>query len=83
MILLILAGGMKGLAAVPQPENGFWVIITNNSGPVNTTVKFYDLQQHLIHEEKLEGVRLDANSKKTCRMLNKILQQSLVAWVHR
>lgn len=83
IVLLVLANGMKTVAAVPQPDNGFWVIITNISGPARTTIKFFDLQQHLIHEEQLEGVRLDGNKKKTCRMLNRMLQQSLVAWAHR
>lgn len=81
IIVLALMGGTKLLAGVPAPENGFWVIITNENGPAQTTVKYYDLGQHLVYEEHLDGVRLDGKSRRVTRMLNKKLQRVLIAWV--
>jgi hypothetical protein len=66
--------------AIWMPDGGFWQIVTDNAWPQTTTVQFYDLERHLIYEEKLVGVELDPQSKKTCRKLNKILQSALVAW---
>jgi hypothetical protein len=66
--------------AVWMPDGGFWQIVTDNSWPQTTTVQFYDLERHLVYEEKLVGVDLDLQSKKTVRRLNKILQAALVAW---
>ena len=69
------------MAGEPQaPENGFWVIITQDRGPAETTVRYYDLQDHLIREEHLAGVRLNGKKKRTRRMLNQSLQTALVAW---
>jgi hypothetical protein len=66
--------------AVSMPDGGFWQVITDNAWPQTTTVQFYDLERHLVYEEKLVGVDLDLQSKRTCRKLNKILQAALVAW---
>jgi len=64
----------------PMPGNGIWQIITNVGTPDLATVRFFDLEQHLIYEEHLSGVRLDANKRKTRKLLNKSLQAALVAW---
>lgn len=62
------------------PENGFWELIFNESGPAGTTIKFFNLQEHLIYEEHLDGVRLDARRRKICRLLNRSLRTALAAW---
>ncbi|HEY4112311.1 hypothetical protein [Puia sp.] len=81
LFVLALAGATRGSAAGrPVPENGFWVIITWETGPATTTVKFYDLKQQLIYVEHLDGVRLDGASRRVCRMLSKSLRTALVAW---
>jgi hypothetical protein len=66
--------------AIIMPDDGYWQVITDNGWPQTTTVQFYDLERHLIYEEKLVGVELDLQSRKTLRKLNRILQAALVAW---
>jgi hypothetical protein len=79
LVVIALMGGQRVWAArsVPVPEGGYWEIITRVTGPARTTVKFFDLEQHLIYEERLEGVRLDGTKRRTCRMLNKSLRRLL------
>ena len=82
--VLTLMGSMRLMAAkpkpAPMPENGYWEIVTREKGPAKTTVKFFDLENHLIYEERLEGVRLDGTNRRVCRRLNNSLQTALVAW---
>ena len=78
--MLILTTCVGSAVAAQMPDNGFWQVITKETGEARTTVRFYDLQKHLIYEEQLEGVRLDVGRRKTCRLLNKVLKTALVAW---
>ena|SRR5882757_731727 len=79
ILIMTTSCGVSALAA-QMPDNGFWEVITKETGPARTTVKFYDMQKHLIYEEHVEGVRLDPAKRKTCRLLNKVLKTALVAW---
>ena len=79
--MLIMTAAQPVFAQAAQmPDNGFWEVITRETGEARTTVKFFDLEKHLIYEEHLEGVRLDPSKRKTCRLLNKVLKTALVAW---
>jgi hypothetical protein len=60
-----------------MPANGYWVVITNDKEPLSVTVKFYDLQNHLLYQEHLTGVSLDIHKKRICRALNSRLQAAL------
>lgn len=62
------------------PENGYWVVVSNEATPRVATIKFYDLENHPIYEELITGVRIDVSKKKICRRLNQSLQSALVAW---
>jgi hypothetical protein len=62
------------------PENGFWVVVTNEKTPDMATVQFYDLSKHLIYEEHLTGVRFDLSKRITRKRLNQSLQSALIAW---
>ena len=44
------------------------------------TVQFYDLDRHLIYEERLTGIVIDVRKTATCRVLNRSLQAALLAW---
>lgn len=80
--LMVLTAFMaEARRPAPAPVNGFWVIVTNESGEATTTVKYFDLQLHLLAEEKIVGVRLDGGSRRTCRMLNKKLQMALTTFM--
>ncbi|HEX3934019.1 MAG TPA: hypothetical protein VHW43_05035 [Puia sp.] len=65
------------------PQNGYWEVVSTVAKPSESTVKFYDLLGHLIHEEWVTGMVLDLHKRKTCRWLNKQLQNALTAWVAR
>jgi hypothetical protein len=62
------------------PENGYWVVESNRNTPQNATVFFYNLKGDMIYKEKIEGVRVNCNRRKTAKKLNAVLQQSLLAW---
>ena len=60
-----------------MPDNGFWVIVSNDRHPQSTTIKYYDLSAHLVYQERLTGIRLDCRKKSTCRALNHRLEDVL------
>lgn len=64
----------------PMPDNGFWVIVSNDRHPQATTIKYYDLSAHLVYQEHLAGIRLDCRKKSTCRALNHRLEDALIAY---
>ena len=59
------------------PKDGFWVVTTQPGTPA--IVRFYDLQQHLIYEEKLDRERLDIRKRKVQKALYQTLQAALAA----
>ena len=65
------------------PTNGYWEVISTIKKPSEATVKFYDLQGHMVFQERVTGVVLDPRRRKTCRWLNKQLQGALAAWASR
>lgn len=65
------------------PQNGYWEVVSTVAKPYESTVKFYDLQGHMIYKERVTGMVLDLNKRKTCRWLNKQLQNALTAWIAR
>lgn len=62
------------------PEKGYWEVITQETHLRRATVRFYDLESHLLYEEKVQGMRIDLRNRKTCLRLNKILLTALAAW---
>lgn len=82
-LLALTAFSAEARRPAPAPVNGFWVIVTREDGPATTTIKYFDLQQRLLAEEKIDGVRLDGRDRRTCRMLNKKLQMALTTVMAR
>jgi hypothetical protein len=70
----------QGRRVGPVPEKGFWEVVSNIATPKEATVQFYDLERHLIYQERVVGVKLDLSSRRTCRRLNRSLQVALLAW---
>lgn len=56
------------------PKNGFWVVTTQDN---KTTVRLYDLQQHLLFEEQ-SAKRLNLRKKKVRQALEKSLEAALL-----
>src|ERR1700754_2503479 len=65
------------------PEKGFYVLITNKDSMHVTTVQFYNDEQQLIYEEKLQGRKLNLGKKKVRRSLNSCLTKALLAWNYK
>jgi hypothetical protein len=71
---LLLAGALTPAPAQTTPP-GYWVVETNNHTRDHTLVKFYDLSDQLVYEERLEGVHLDVSRRKYRRLLNHTLRR--------
>lgn len=79
LLLLSVNHTMAQRNACCMPDNGYWELVTNIHDPTAITVRFYDLESHLIDQEKMTSVP-NSHKKKTCRWLNERLQSALVAW---
>jgi hypothetical protein len=64
----------------PMPDNGFWVLVSNDRHPQSTTIKYYDGSAHLVYQEHLAGAGPDCHKKSTCRTLNRHLEDALIAY---
>ncbi len=71
---LLLAYALLPAAAQTTPS-GYWVVETNERTRDQSVVKFYDLNDQLLYEERLEGVHLDVARGKNRRLLTQMLNQ--------
>jgi hypothetical protein len=71
----LLTGRIEQSVAQTIHPAGYWVVETNERTRDHTVVKFYDLSDHLIYEERLEGVQLDVSRRKHVRLLNQTLRR--------
>jgi|GEM_PF-2375683 len=74
LVVLLLAYARTPAPAQTTPP-GYWVVETNDRTRDHTLVKFYDLSDHLVYEERLEGVHLDVSRRKHVRLLNQTLRR--------
>ena len=84
IFLFLLIAQLPAQALPPQssnpccmPANGYWQVITNDKDPRSVTIKYYDLQDHLLYQEHLTGVSIDCHKKRICRALNSRLKAAL------
>ena len=52
----------------------YWVVETNIRHPNFTIVRFYDVQDQLVHEVKIMGVYIDVRKPKQKRKLDQLLK---------
>jgi len=62
------------------PEAGYWVAQANVNQPKQYTIFFYTNEHELIYKEKIEGVKLNLDSRRVKMRLKKVLEKSLLAW---
>jgi hypothetical protein len=83
MTLLIILLSFNHIIAQKKaccmPDNGYWQLVTREDDPRSVIVKFYDLDAHLIYQERMTVVP-DWHRKKICRALNQGLQAALTAY---
>ena len=58
-------------------DKGYWTIESNIHDPLNHIIRFYTNNGRLFHTEKLSGVKLDVDKRKTKMKLKKALEQTM------
>ena len=58
-------------------DKGYWNTESNIHDPLNHIIRFYTNDGQLFHTEKLSGVKLDINKRKTKMKLKKALEQTM------
>ena len=61
-------------------EKGYWVIESNVKTPRSSIVHFYNNDNVVVYREKVEGVKLNLNRKKTLMRLKTALDQAFNKW---
>ncbi len=64
-------------------KHGYWVIENNINTPKSSTIFFYNNNNTLVYTEKVEGVKLNINRRKTLMKLKEVLDESLIAWTQQ
>jgi hypothetical protein len=59
---------------------GYWVIENNIKAPGSDTIYFYNNDNVMIYHEKIEGIKLNTDRRKTLLKLKAALEQAVVAW---
>lgn len=89
LTMTALATGALLLAATTQsyaqekwvaPTPGFWQLVSNVAQPRTLTVQFYNTAGVLMHQERVEGRRLNTARPKVCRRLDAALATAYHAW---
>jgi len=58
-------------------DKGFWTTESNIHDPLDHIIRFYTNDGRLFHTEKLSGVKLDVDKRKTKMKLKKALEQTM------
>jgi hypothetical protein len=61
-------------------DKGYWVIESNVKTPRKSIVHFYNNDNVVVYREKVEGIKINLNRKKTLYRLKGALEQVIVAW---
>lgn len=67
----------KSYAAPWVSDKGYWTTESNIHDPLNHIVRFYTSDGRLFHTEKLSGMKLNAERRKTKMKLKKALEQTI------
>lgn len=61
-------------------EKGYWVAEGNLNNPKSHTIYFYNNDQVLVYQERLDGVKLNFKKRKTMLQMKAALEASIAAW---
>ena len=64
-------------------DKGYWNTESNIHDPLNHIIRFYTNDGRLFHTEKLSGVKLDIDKRKTKMKLKKALEQTMELYSKR
>jgi hypothetical protein len=59
---------------------GYWVIENNAKAPKSNTIYFYNNDNVMVYHEKVEGMKINTERRKTLLKLKSALEQAVVAW---
>jgi hypothetical protein len=76
----VIAQNRPGLVPKWASAKGWWQVETATRSPKQQTVYFFNLNGVLVYKEKLEGVRLNPEKRKTKMQLKQALEAAVVAW---
>jgi len=68
--MIASTAGMSQKAAI---DDTYWVVETNNRDTVYSVVRFFDGNNNLLHEVKLDNIAIDIRQKKNRRRLDQLL----------
>ena len=81
LFLLMIASTINSQEQYHTPswvsDKGYWTIESNIHDPLNHIIRFYTNDGRLFHTEKLSGVKLDVDKRKTKMKLKKALEQTM------
>ena len=87
LFLLMIAGTINSQEqdhTVPWVSGkGYWTTESNIHDPLNHIIRFYTNNGRLFHTEKLSGVKLDVDKRKTKMKLKKALEQTMELYSKR
>ena len=62
-----------GMSQKAASDDTYWVVETNNRDTVYSIVRFFDGNNNLLHEVKLDNIAIDIRHKKSRRRLDQLL----------
>jgi hypothetical protein len=76
----VIAQNKPGLVPKWASAKGWWQVETATRSPKQQIVYFFNLNGVLVYKEKLEGIRLNPEKRKTKMQLKQALEAAVVAW---
>jgi hypothetical protein len=76
----VISQNRPGLVPAWASAKGWWMVETATRSPKQQTVYFYNNDGLLVYKEKLEGIRLNPEKRKTKIQLKQALEAAVVAW---
>lgn len=61
-------------------SKGYWVVENNVKAAKSNTVYFYSNDNVLVYHEKVDGIKINTERRKTLLKLKSALEQAIVAW---
>jgi hypothetical protein len=76
----VIAQERPGLVPEWASAKGWWVVETATRSPKQQIVYFYNREGVLVYKEKLDGIRLNPEKRKTKMHLKQALEAAVVGW---
>lgn len=61
-------------------EKGYWVVESNIHVSRQYTIHFYNNDNEEIYKEKIAGIKLNLNKRKTLLQMRSVLESAVYAW---